>query len=90
MQLKGGGCGADFDAIFDARVKEADEFYASVMQLCYDEDDRRIMRQALAGMLWSKQFYYFDLDLWLREHGYNATGAERERRRCAMLRGSTC
>jgi hypothetical protein len=74
--LKGGGCGSDFDAVFTDRLKEADEFYASVMQVCTTEDDRRIVRQALAGMLWSKQFYYFDLDIWLREHGYNATGVK--------------
>ena len=33
-----------------------------------NEDQRRVHRQALAGMLWSKQYYYFDLEKWLREH----------------------
>ena len=72
-----GGVGKDFDAIVDARAKESDEFYATLAPpVCCDED-RMIMRQALAGMLWSKQFYYYDLDLWLREHGYNVTGGKK-------------
>jgi hypothetical protein len=75
----GGGVGKDFDAIFDARVKESDEFYATLTPPACGDEDRMIMRQALAGMLWTKQFYYFDLDLWLREHGYNVTGGEKNR-----------
>ncbi len=47
----------------------ADAFYARLLPPNLGDDDCRIMRQALAGMLWSKQFYYFDVQAWLREHG---------------------
>jgi hypothetical protein len=57
-----------FDRIFALRAAEADEFYDRIMPASLNEDERRIHRQALAGMLWSKQFYYFDLDKWLSEH----------------------
>jgi hypothetical protein len=63
--------GAHFEGVFAARKQEADEFYQSVIPEAASEDQRLVMRQALAGMLWSKQYYYFDLDRWLREHGYN-------------------
>jgi hypothetical protein len=59
---------ADADAVFTARSAEADEFYGSITPPAMDADTAHVMRQALAGMLWSKQHYYFDLDLWLREH----------------------
>ncbi len=52
-----------------ARKTEADEFYDSITPPSIDEESKNVMRQALAGMLWSKQYYYFDLDKWLREHG---------------------
>jgi hypothetical protein len=75
--IAGGGFGAEFDEVFTDRMKEADEFYQPLIPAGSSEEDCRIIRQALAGMLWTKQFYNFDLDLWLREHGYNATGAKR-------------
>jgi hypothetical protein len=60
---------ADFDAIFAARKQEADIFYGSITPPTIEgKDSADVMRQALAGMLWSKQFYYFDLDRWLAEH----------------------
>jgi hypothetical protein len=58
----------DFDDIFAARVVDADEFYDRVTPHNLSEDEKRIHRQALSGMLWSKQYYYFDLDRWLTEH----------------------
>ena len=61
-----------FDAIFDTRAAEADAFYASITPPTLSEDRARVMRQALAGMLWTKQYYYFDVDMWLREHGADA------------------
>jgi hypothetical protein len=76
--LKGDGVGSDFDRVFTDRIGEADEFYDGIFPPKSNSDDRRIMRQALAGMLWSKQFYYFDLDIWLREHGYNSTGGRQK------------
>ena len=48
--------------------RDADEFYDRIAPRTLDEDERRVHRQALAGMLWSKQYYYFDLDRWLKEH----------------------
>jgi hypothetical protein len=61
--------GRAFDEIIDARRREADEFYAAVIPSSLDADHTNVMRQALAGMLWSKQFYFYDVDKWLEEHG---------------------
>jgi hypothetical protein len=61
--------GSGFDAVMEARRQEADEFYASVIPSSLDPDAASVMRQALAGMLWSKQFYYYDVDQWLTERG---------------------
>ena len=57
-----------FDKIFESRIADADEFYDRISPNSLNEDERRVHRQALAGMLWSKQYYYFDLDRWLQEH----------------------
>ena len=59
---------ADFDSVMSRRQADADTFYATVMPPKLDEDQASVVRQALAGMLWTKQHYYMDLDLWLREH----------------------
>ena len=61
--------GKAFDEVFSLRVREADEFYGSITPPGTGEDRARVMRQALAGMLWSKQFYSFDAEKWLVEHG---------------------
>jgi hypothetical protein len=61
--------GSGFNTMMEARRNEADEFYASVIPASLDPDAANVMRQALAGMLWSKQFYYYDVDRWLEEHG---------------------
>ena len=60
---------ADFDGIVDDRLREADEFYNGVIPASLDADQKNVMRQALAGMLWSKQFYNYDVDRWLSERG---------------------
>ncbi len=72
----------DFDAVFEARQAEADAFYASVMPaaVAADADRANVLRQALAGMLWTKQYFYYDLALWLDEHGAGAHLAPGERR----------
>jgi hypothetical protein len=59
---------ATFDQVFTSRLEQCDEFYAHILPKQLSEDQRRVERQALAGMLWSKQFYYYDLDRWLDEH----------------------
>jgi hypothetical protein len=57
-----------FDGICTSRIADADAFYEQITPNVLNEDQRRVHRQALAGMLWSKQYYYFDLEQWLREH----------------------
>ncbi len=57
--------GAGFDHLFELRQKEADDFYASRVPKDISEDARSVMRQALSGMLWSKQFYHYDVLTWL-------------------------
>jgi hypothetical protein len=54
-----------FDAILERRHEEADVYYAELQKGIEDEDKRRVQRQALAGMIWSKQFYYYDVPEWL-------------------------
>jgi hypothetical protein len=61
--------GARFAQILEARRHEADAFYRSITPAGVGEDAADVMRQALAGMLWSKQYFSFDVDKWLREHG---------------------
>lgn len=60
---------ADFDDVLEIRRKEADEFYDTVIPQSLSTDQANVMRQALAGMLWSKQFYCYDVDKWLEERG---------------------
>ncbi len=55
----------DFDEIFAERLKEADEFYAIVQANVKEAEERNIQRQAFAGMLWNKQFYYYNINQWL-------------------------
>jgi hypothetical protein len=59
-----------FDDLFAKRLKEADEFYSNLTPptVRADPDRANVMRQAMAGMLWSKQYFYYDLNIWLREH----------------------
>ncbi len=59
---------AQFDRSMTDRIAEADEFYDRITAPALKEDERRAFRQALGGMLWTKQYYYFDLDRWLDEH----------------------
>ncbi|HZW88747.1 MAG TPA: glucosidase, partial [Myxococcaceae bacterium] len=59
------GVGKDFDSVFAARKAEADAFYDGVIPTKLGDDGRNVMRQALAGMLWSKQFYHYVVRDWL-------------------------
>jgi hypothetical protein len=56
---------ADFEQVFDLRKAEAEAFYAELQNKVSDEDLRRIQRQAFAGLLWSKQYYHYDVTEWL-------------------------
>jgi hypothetical protein len=71
----------DFDAIMGLRRTEADAYYAELQTDLMDGDAKLIQRQAFAGMIWSKQFYHFDVSEWLkgdpampleRQHGRNS------------------
>jgi len=62
---------AHFEDVLAQRAQEADEFYSAITPIAIRENDpgrMTIMRQALAGMLWSKQYFYYDVDKWLAEH----------------------
>ncbi len=61
-----GMLGEEFDEIFAARRREADEFYAKIQPPNASEDVKNVQRQAFAGMLWSKQYYHYDVRRWLR------------------------
>ncbi len=56
----------DFDAIFDRRRAEADEFYEAIQNAQLSIEEKKIQRHALAGMLWTKQFFYYNIEQWLR------------------------
>jgi hypothetical protein len=70
LRLSGRACGAlafaDHDAVFERRIAEADEFYDAITPAILGADERRIFRQSIAGLLWSKQFYSYDVERWLR------------------------
>ena len=72
-----------FDETFEARRDEADRFYRAITPPSVTEDEARVMRQALAGMMWSKQYYLFELDKWIKDHGgdplSNVNGPTRNR-----------
>jgi hypothetical protein len=57
---------ADFDAIFEQRLLEADEFYAALQKGIEDDNLKSIQRQSYAGMLWTKQWYYFNVFEWTK------------------------
>jgi hypothetical protein len=65
-----------FDQTFAKRREEADEFFTDVMPASLSDDARLVMRQAMAGMLWSKQYYDYDVAAWLRERGASAFTTE--------------
>ena len=58
----------NFERIFSARRREADEFYADLVPESLGEDHARVIRQALAGMMWTKQYYRYDVGRWLGEY----------------------
>ena len=65
----GGPFGSHFDEVLRRRRDEADAFYRGITPEAMGEDVTNVMRQALAGMLWSKQYYDLDVHRWLKEHG---------------------
>ena len=61
---------AEFEKVFQQRIEEADEFYDAIYtpDMVADPEKAKVFRQAMAGMLWSKQYFYYDLERWLAEH----------------------
>ncbi len=68
-------CGKDFESVFKTRLQEADEFYADIIPASFGADETSVMRQALAGMMWSKQLFLYDVGRWLKEHGIQPLSA---------------
>ena len=64
--IPGGPFGREFDVLFGQRVREADEFYEAIIPRKLSDDARNVMRQAFGGLLWSKQFYHYDVARWLQ------------------------
>jgi hypothetical protein len=67
--------GSLFETIFSGREQEADEFYRSITPPALGEDEAKVMRQALAGMLWSKQRYGYEVARWLIDRGIDPRDA---------------
>lgn len=63
--------GKNFEETFEKRLAEADAFYQSITPPSSTQDEANILRQAFSGMLWGKQYYFFDIDLWCDEHNVN-------------------
>jgi hypothetical protein len=63
-----GAFGRHFESVFRTRIAEADEFYTGLAPASVGPEKAAVMRQALAGMLWSKQYYEFNVDYWIRGH----------------------
>src|SRR6185436_16672425 len=61
----GGGVGADFNQVIEARRREADEFYSQRISQNLPIEAQRVARQAYAGLMWSKQFYHYSVKDWL-------------------------
>lgn len=84
-ELGAGELGAGFDEVMTARRAEADEFYRALIPADASADDALVLRQAMAGMLWGKQFFHYDVARWLdgdpagppppsqRQHGRNSS-----------------
>lgn len=56
----------DFEKILSDRKRDANDFYDPLEKMCKSEEERNILRQSFAGLLWSKQLYYFDIEQWLK------------------------
>ncbi|HVI96359.1 MAG TPA: glucosidase, partial [Anaeromyxobacter sp.] len=76
----GSELGRDFDEVFAARRREADEFYDGIAPAGLSADERSVLRQSLAGMLWSKQFYHYVVRDWLGGDSAQPKPADSRRR----------
>jgi hypothetical protein len=69
--------GSEFDQLFATRKREADDFFGEILPSNATPDEKLVMRQALAGMLWSKQYYHYNVNNWLTEHAAGPLEVER-------------
>ena len=67
----------DFDQILDRRRQDCDDYYARVMPAGFSTEQKLVFRQAMAGMLWSKQFYNYDITPWLQQRGVDPLGTDK-------------
>jgi hypothetical protein len=65
--------GSEFDKLFEERRGEADAFYRAITPTRVTDDAASVVRQALSGMIWSKQSFIYDVNRWLQEHHYDPT-----------------
>jgi hypothetical protein len=72
--LAGAGLGPAQDAVFAVRRRECDEFFDSLTPRSAGDEQARVLRQALSGLFWSKQYYGFDVERWLEERGVDPLG----------------
>jgi hypothetical protein len=70
--------GSGFEEVMETRIREADALYENITPPSVGPESADVMRQALAGMLWTKQYYFYDLDRWLRQHGSNMAMGTRQ------------
>jgi len=74
LDADNGSANQDFDRILDRRRQDCDDCYACLMPASLSADQKLVYRQAMAGMLWSKQFYNYDITSWLHERGIDPLG----------------
>jgi hypothetical protein len=74
--------GAEFERVLTCRRREADEFYAGLAPSSDSDEASRVMRQAFAGLLWSKQFYHYVVKDWIEPAGDRQDGVPPRRRNC--------
>ena len=77
LSANGGPFGPQFAGLVAQRRREADAFYAGLIPASLSADATLVMRQALSGLLWTKQFYAYDVTKWLDEHGVTSRAAQR-------------
>ncbi|HEV7951251.1 MAG TPA: glucosidase [Glaciihabitans sp.] len=78
IDAQGGPVGTKFARLLSKRRTEADVFYSEVIPDSLSDDATLVMRQSLAGLLWSKQFYGYDVTKWLGGHGVTTRAAQRK------------
>jgi hypothetical protein len=76
LETQGDSADQDFDWILERRRQDCDDFYTCVMPAGLSTEQKLVFRQAMAGMLWSKQFYNYDIAPWLKQRGVDPLGVK--------------